>query len=211
VALVVIVVVVSGGSSGHASQPVGWTAPNGVKVYGNLGPEKVPVQLGTPLASANAHLTGAPIDGVQCNSTEQLAYHHHAHLAIFVNGQSRPMPLAVGFAPTAQVEKTSAGEFAAGSSTCLYWIHVHAQDGVIHIESPVVKTYLLAQVFGIWNQPLSSTQLGPYTGHVTATVDGKPWNGDPGQIPLNEKTQIVLNLGGPVITPPPISWTNTSL
>ena len=42
-------------------------------------------------------------------------------------------------------------------------------------------------------------------------VDGKAWTGDPGQIPLGEHTQIVLNLGGPIVTPPAIDWGKTQL
>jgi hypothetical protein len=213
-AVIIIVVVATGGggsSTSLAKQPaINWKTPAGVAVYGGLGPEKVPVQLGTPLADPNAGLTGAPVDGVSCNSTEQTVYHHHAHLTIFINGQPRAVPLAIGFVRPAQVSSTPEGQFAEGTS-CLYWLHVHAQDGVIHIESPLVKTYLLAQFFGIWHQPLSSTQIGPNEGHVTATVNGKPWTGDPGQIPLEEDTQIVLNLGGPVVTPPPIIWSGTGL
>jgi hypothetical protein len=214
VAVIVIVVVTTGGggsSSSLAKQPaVNWKTAAGVPVYGALGPEKVPVQLGTPLADPNTGLTGAPVDGVSCNSQEQTVYHHHTHLAIFINGQPRAVPLAIGFVPPAQVANTTGGKFAEGTS-CLYWLHVHAQDGIVHIESPLVKTYLLAQFFGIWHQPLSSTQIGPNKGHVTATVNGKTWTGDPGQIPLNEDTQIVLNLGGPVVAPPPIVWSGTGL
>jgi hypothetical protein len=211
VALVVIVVVVTGGSSGSAKQPVNAKTASGVPIYGKLGPEHVPLQVGTPLAAPNTGLTGGPIDGVECNTTEQLTYHDHIHLAIFVNGQIRPVPLAVGMVPPAAVQQTSAGDFASGSQSCLYWLHVHAQDGIVHIESPTPKTYELAQFFGIWHQPLSATQVGPYTGHVTATVDGKPWTGDPGSIPLNEHAQVVLNLGGPIVAPPPISWSGTGL
>jgi hypothetical protein len=214
VAVVVVLLVTSGGGSsgGLAKQPaINYTTASGVKVYGGLGPEQVPTQLGTPLAAANTGLTGKTIDGVQCNSNEQLAYHHHIHLAIFVNGQPRPVPLGIGMVPPALVQKSSTGDFAEGSQTCIYWLHVHAQDGIVHIESPVAKNYLLTQVFDIWGQPLSSTRIGSNTGHVTATVNGKPWTGDPGQIPLTEDAQIVLNLGGPVVTPPPIVWSGTGL
>jgi hypothetical protein len=217
IAIIVVVVALlatsgGGSSSGLAKQPaINYTTASGVKVYGGLGPEQVPTQLGTPLAAANTGLTGAPIDGVQCNTQEQLTYHHHIHLAIFVNGQLRPVPLGVGMVPPAIVEQSSAGNFATGSQTCLYWLHVHAQDGIIHIESPTPRTYILAQFFGIWHQPLSSTQIGASKGHVSATVNGKPWAGDPGEIPLNEDSQIVLNLGGPTVTPPPIVWKGTGL
>ncbi len=215
-ALIIIVVVTTGGGSSSVTtaskQPaVNYTTASGVKVYGGVGPENVPLQVGTPLAAANTGLTGAPIDGVQCNTTEQLTYHHHAHLVIFINGKTRPMPLGVGMVPPAIVEQTANGDLATGSQTCLYWLHVHAQDGIVHIESPSPKNFLLGQFFGVWHQALSSTQIGPYSGHVTATVNGQPWAGDPGEIPLTEHAQIVLNLGGPVVTPPPIDWGATQL
>jgi len=133
------------------------------------------------------------------------------HVAIFINGKPYSIPLGVGIAPTVQVANTPQGQFAQSSSNCFYWLHVHAQDGIVHIESPQPKTFELAQVFGIWHQPLSATQIGSFHGPVTATVNGKAWTGDPTQIPLNEHDQIVLNLGTPIITPPPISWTNTGL
>ena len=218
VAVIIIVLVTTGGGGSSTSvtsaskqAATNYTTASGTKVYGAVGPENVPLQLGTPLAAPNTGLTGAPIDGIQCNTQEQLTYHHHAHVAIFVNGQPRPVPLGVGMVPPALVEQSPQGEFATGSQTCLYWIHVHAQDGIVHIESPTPKNYLLAQFFGIWHQPISSTQIGAYKGHVTATVDGKAWTGDPGQIPLGEHTQIVLNLGGPIVTPPAIDWGKTQL
>ena len=156
-ALIIIVVVTTGGGSSSVTtaskQPaVNYTTASGVKVYGGLGPENVPLQVGTPLAVANTGLTGAPIDGVQCNTTEQLTYHHHAHLVIFVNGKTRPMPLGVGMVPPAIVEQTANGDWATGSQTCLYWLHVHAQDGIVHIESPSPKNFLLGQFFGVWHQ-----------------------------------------------------------
>lgn len=216
IALVVVVVVatVTGGSSKAASgshSAVGYTLPDGTKVYGPLGPENVPLEVGPQLAPANAALTGATIDGVQCGTTEQLAYHHHVHLALFVDGKPYSMPLGVGMAPTVQVSQTAKGPFADGSTKCLYWLHVHAADGIVHIESPEVRTFELGQVFDIWHVDLSSTRLGSYSGKLTATINGKPWTGDPKQIPLDEHAQIVLNLGSPVVSPPPISWSGTGL
>lgn len=214
IAVVVILVSSGGGSSNkvNTKQPaINYTLPNGIKVYGKLGPENVPLEVGPQLAVANAGLTGQPIDGIQCNSSEQLAYHHHVHLSIFINGAPRSVPLGVGMVPPAEVQQSAQGNFAVGSATCLYWTHVHAQDGIIHLESPLAKNFEVGQIFGVWNQPLSSTQIGPYKGHVTATVNGVPWTGDPSQIALTEHAEIVLNLGTPVISPPPIDWSGTGL
>ena len=163
---------------------VNYTTAAGVKVYGALGPENVPLQVGTP-AGRREHRSDRRADRRRCSATrtEQLTYHHHAHLAIFINGQPRSIPLGVGMVPPALVEQTAAGDFATGSQTCLYWLHVHAQDGILHIESPTPKVYELAQFFAIWHVPLSANQIGSYKGTVTATVDGKPWTGNPGADP----------------------------
>ena len=187
-------------------------APSGVKVYGALGPEHVPLQLGPELGSPNAGLTSAPVDGIQCNAGEQLdlppprapghLHQRQAHVG--------PPRYRHG-APGDRAEHVRRADFAEGSNTCLFWLHVHAQDGIVHIESPTSKTYELGQFFNIWHQPLSSTRIGNYKGQVTATVNGKPFSGEPTQIPLVAYSQIVLNLGGPTVTPPPISWSGTGL
>jgi hypothetical protein len=145
------------------------------------------------------------------HSSEQLAYHHHVLLAIFINGQPRSVPLAIGMVPPVILTNAPGGQFAGGSDTCLYWIHVHAQDGIIHLESPQPGNFLLAQFFDIWHQAIWETRIGRYTGKVTATVNGKTWPGDPSKIPLAEHTQIVLNLGGPAVSPPPVNWKATQL
>ena len=215
IAVIVVAIVASTGGSSksvdHHSAAINYSLPNGTKVYGALGPENVPIEVGPQLASPNAGLTGATIDGIQCGSTEQVAYHHHVHVALFVDGKPYSVPLGVGFVPPAQVTQSSQGPFAEASPTCLYWLHVHAQDGIVHIESPEARTFELGQVMDIWHVTLSPTQLGTYTGKVTATVNGVPWSGDPRQIPLDEHAQIVINVGGPVVNPPAISWSGTGL
>ncbi|HEX4865719.1 MAG TPA: hypothetical protein VFV02_16740 [Acidimicrobiales bacterium] len=217
VAVVVVVLASSGTTTKKANShqaAVNWSF-NGVKAFGGLGPENVPTELGEQLASPNAGIASATtnsiVAGVQCNAGEKLQYHHHVHLSIFINGQPRSVPLGVGMVPPALVENSARGQFAVGSNTCLFWLHVHAQDGIVHIESPSVRTFLLGQVFGIWNVALSPTQIGTYTGTVTAMVNGQPWSGDPTQIPLDEHTDIALSLGTPVANPPLIDWTGTSL
>ncbi len=214
VVVVIVVVTTTGGSASGVNKrqaALNYTLPGGVKVYGGLGPEGVPLELGPQLAPANAGLTGATIDGIQCSSTEQLVYHHHVHLAIFVDGKPYSVPLGVGMVPPAQVSESAQGPFADGSAKCLYWTHVHAQDGIVHIESPEVRNFELGQVMDIWHVPLSPTQLGSYHGRVTATVNGVPWTGDPRQIALTEHAQIVINVGAPVIKPPAINWSGTGL
>jgi hypothetical protein len=165
--------------------------------------------VGTPLAQPSGSVAGQTIDGVQCNASEQIAYHVHTHLSVYVDGVQRPVPAGIGMvAPIAQ--QTPDGAFD-GASRCYYWLHVHAQDGVIHIESPVQQGYTLGDFFDLWGQPLSSNQVGPVTGTVTAYVDGTVYQGDPRAIPLGSHVDIQIDVGTPQVPPKGVDWATTSL
>src|SRR5262249_30253966 len=127
---------------------------------GKPGPEEVPIPAAKALAPPNALLLGQSVDGITCQPVEQLAYHIHAHLTIFVDGKERLIPYGIGIAPPRQVAQTPAGSFVT-SGSCFAWLHTHANDGVIHIESPSAKTYTLGDFFDIWHQPLGRDRVGP--------------------------------------------------
>jgi hypothetical protein len=146
------------------------------------------------LASTTGQATGATIDGVGNNTMEQVLFHIHAHLAIYVNGQQKLIPYGVGIVPPYQLQQTADGPFVGGGSK-YYWLHTHDETGVIHIESPEQRTFTLGNFFDIWKQPLSSTQVGPAKGKVTAIVNGKAYTGDPKNIPLTAHAVIQLNVG----------------
>jgi hypothetical protein len=171
---------------------------------GANGPEGVPVPDGTALAGTAASTAGQTIDGVGCQSAEQTLFHIHAHLTIFVNGQARQVPAGIGI-PGAQATQTASGPFI-DSGTCFYWLHTHAADGIIHIESPVQRTYTLGDFFDEWGQPLSTTQAGPARGHVTAIYNGQVYQGNPRGIPLTAHAQIQLEVGTPLIAPISITF-----
>jgi hypothetical protein len=173
------------------------------------GPEGIAVQTGPVLAPASTAANGAPVDGIRCDASEQVAYHIHSHLLVFVNGQPRSLPYGIGLvAPVAQ--DTGLGTFAH-ADRCYYWLHVHAGDGIIHIESPTQQTYTLGQFFALWRQPLSSGAVGPATGAVTAYVNGKPFTGDPGTIPLKNHEDIQLDVGTPAPAPVSVDWSHARL
>ena len=50
---------------------------------------------------------------------------------------------------------------------CLYWLHTHQPDGIIHIEAPVERTFTLGNFFDIWRQPLGPDQGVQAFGHRT--------------------------------------------
>jgi hypothetical protein len=176
---------------------------------GRLGPERVPVPGAAPLASAATSASGQAVDGISCQTNEQTLFHIHAHLTMFVNGVARQLPAAIGI-PGAQAQSTPQGQFIS-SGTCFYWLHTHAADGIIHIESPVQRTYTLGNFFDEWGQPLGPNQVGPATGHVTAIYNGQVYQGNPRNIPLTAHAQIQLEVGTPLVAPVSISWSNTGL
>jgi hypothetical protein len=168
------------------------------------GPEQVEVPKGPALAAVDAARYPQVIDGIKCETSEQLVYHIHAHLTIFVNGQARQIPGGIGIAPPLQFNNTN-GPFVNGGS-CFYWLHSHAADGIMHIESPTQTTYTLGQWFDVWGQPLKTGQVGPAVGTLKAFVDGKPFTGDPRTIPLGTHSQIQLDVGSPAPTPATITF-----
>ncbi len=171
---------------------------------GPLGPEGVPVPAVPGLAGTTTAATGQAVDGIGCNSTEQTIFHIHAHLTVFVNGSARQIPAAIGI-PGAQAQTTAQGPFIV-SGTCFYWLHTHAADGIVHIESPVQRTYTLGNFFDEWGQPLGSSQVGPATGHVVALYNGHVYQGNPRNIPLTAHAQIQLEVGTPLIAPEVIGF-----
>lgn len=208
----------SSSTSGSASGSSATTASNAPTAGGSMtapsafagqpGFEGVPIEAGPLLAPASTTQT-APVHGITCGASEQLAYHIHVHLQVYVDGAPRALPGGVGI-PGSAVEASSEGPVAAGGS-CLYWLHTHAPDGVVHIESPTRRLYTLGDFFAVWHQPLTSAQVAGAPGQVTALVDGRRWSGAPSAIPLHPHEAIQLDVGHP--TPPfhPVSWAGTGL
>ena len=192
-------------SSGSGSSGSSTTSSSGSQAQ--LGFEGIPIQTGTAVAPASTTQTGT-VHGIECGSKEELAYHIHAHLTVFDNGQARSLPGGIGI-PGSQVVQTTEGPVASGGQ-CIYWLHTHAPDGVIHIESPTQRIYSLGDFFDEWHQPLSANQVGDVKGKVSALVDGKPWTKDIRAIPLDPHAVIQLNVGSPVPFET-VNWSGTGL
>ena len=169
---------------------------------GALGPEGVPIPDARALAPAGAG--HGPVDGIQCLGNEQLAFHIHAHLTVFDNGVARSIPYGVGIEGP-QTMRTAEGIFVGGGR-CFYWLHTHAADGIVHIESPVVRTFTLGNFFDVWGQKLASDRVGPASGPVTAIYNGRLFEGNPRQIPLTAHAQIQLDVGRPLVAPLSIAF-----
>ena len=135
-------------------------------------------------ATSGSKASGETVEGIGCAATEQIQYHVHARLTIFVRGTQQPVPAGIGI--------------GAG---CIRFLHTHAADGVIHVESPQEITYVLDQFFAVWGEPLDARHVGAAAGRVTTFVDGRRWPGDPSAVPLAPHTQIQIDVGRPVVKP----------
>jgi hypothetical protein len=208
-------VVAACGGSGHTDSVAALAASNLAPLTsleklsppgpaGAPGAEGVPVPNGPEIAGGGRAQAGSPVDGIQCQASEQVLFHIHARLTVFVNGAPRQIAYGIGI-PDAQASPTPAGPFV-GSGTCFYWLHTHAADGIIHIESPVERTYTLGNFFDIWGQKLGPADVGPVAGRVTAFYNGRWFRGDPRDIPLSRHAQIQLDVGQPLVGPAKISF-----
>jgi hypothetical protein len=206
-----ITLAVAGGGSAAAGTPSGLLSPS---VLGKLQPapplgpggyEGVPVPNAAPLASTATMAAGQKVDGISCQSDFHLLFHWHAALTVFASGKQSQIPAGVGIIDPKET-RNSKGQPYIQEGKCFYWLHTHAPDGVIHIESPVQRGFTLGDFFDEWGLPLSTGQVGPAKGHVTVFYDGKLYERNPRDIPLVDKAQIQLDVGTPLIAPDLISF-----
>ena len=153
----------------------------------------VAIGIGFAIATSKAPNAAAlTIDAIQCNNVEQLVFHNHVHLDIFINGQPFTIPSQIGILP----------------GKCFYWLHTHDESGTIHIESPIAKNYTIGQFFDIWkntvgdNNPIFSSNNNITNGQGNTTiayVNGNKLNSgiDPMNIKLNEHDEIAIVYGKP--------------
>jgi hypothetical protein len=134
---------------------------------------------------------GETTSGIACDAMEGGRVHIHQHLVLLDHGKPVAIPANVGQVP---------------GRGCLYWIHTHTPDGIIHVESPTARTFTLAEFFAIWGQPVSRTQVASMRAAkgtpLKVWVNGKPFTGDPATIPLVAHADIVIE-AGPPFSPPP--------
>jgi hypothetical protein len=135
--------------------------------------------------SSSSSAAALTIDGIQCNAAEQLVFHNHAHLDIFINGQPFTVPSQVGIIP----------------GKCIYWLHTHDDSGIVHIESPVTRNFTLGQFFDIWKKQFSNVQIfdnvANATNPMSVYVNGNKINTDTNyrNINLNAHDQIAIVFG----------------
>ncbi len=152
---------------------------------------------GVILANHADQANAAPtVDGIQCVAREGAVTHTHQHLAIYAAGRPIPVPQGIGI---------------NDGKGCLFALHTHSPDGIIHVESPTTAQNTLGQFFDIWGQPLDHMRVASATAThaqgVRAYVNGRPYGGDPRTIPLTPHALTTVEVGPPWVAPPTrFSW-----
>lgn len=130
--------------------------------------------------------SGQNIAGISCDAQEGQRIHIHQHLVILDHGKPVAVPADVG---------------RPASGQCLYWLHTHTPDGIVHIEAPLNRSFTLGDFFAIWGKPLSKTRAATASADkgtmLKVWVNGKPFTGDPNKIELLAHSDIVINAGPP--------------
>lgn len=95
-----------------------------------------------------------------CTSDMATQYHIHPELAIVINGKVQEIPIGIGIQPS-----------------CMTSIHTHSADGIIHVESPVAKDFVLGDFFAVWQKDFSKDKIldtaVTETTEIVVTVNGK--------------------------------------
>jgi len=115
---------------------------------------------------------------------QRTALHIHPQLSVFVDGKHVPVPANIGIEP---------------SGRTMAALHTHDDSGMIHVESPVVRSYNLGEFFDVWGVRLARRCLGGYCTtsgkQLAAFVGAKPFHGNPRDIGFKDAEQIVLAYG----------------
>ena len=107
------------------------------------------------------------------------AYHIHSLVAMLQGGQVAYPPANIGI-----------------NATCMYWVHTHTADGIVHVEAPAAVHPTLGDFLHIWeatypdDQLLAAARAAVAAGEVT--VDDAPYDGDALDLAFVDRMRIVL-------------------
>jgi hypothetical protein len=135
-----------------------------------------------PWPAERAHLRARlAILGLPALVREGRRLHTHQHLDVFVDGRKVTVPAGTGIAD----------DFISP-------LHTHDSSGVIHVESPTVRSFSLAELFGVWGVRLTTSCLGGRcrAGGLHVFVNGRKV-ADPNRALLGRHDEIVVAFGPP--------------
>jgi hypothetical protein len=145
--------------------------------------------------------------GLTPAKTEQLDYHVHAHLDVFVDGERVVVPAGVGISNAIPERETEDGvrvfslaQLPPCRRACISPLHTHTNSGILHTESPVDQLNTLGEFFTEWGVRLTPDCVGGYCKPETKIafhINGERFRGDPTSIELEREREIALVIGKP--------------
>jgi hypothetical protein len=184
----VVAVVLVAGIGGLAISAAGRHRPAATGPLAGLQTGPAPWSANTAGLAERLRAIGVP----PLNPVEGTAVHIHQHLDLFVDGHQVAVPALVGIDP-------SVG-FAP--------LHTHDSSGVVHVESPTVRTYTLGDFFAVWGVRFTPSCLGGYCSgdarRLRVDVNGAPVPGDPTALVLQPHQEIVVAYGTAAQLPSPV-------
>lgn len=182
---IIAVALVAGCGTGHSAQGGGGSNPANAPIPQGLlsqarpigaGPDFQPPATG-PVAGSCLPALG-PRDGV--------------HVEVFAANRVVLLPAGIGTRPprtyvTGRITRAS----------CYGALVTLDPTGLVLVRPGAGLT--VAAIFRSWGQPLTATRLASFRAapgtHVNVFVDGRPWPGAPGAVPLTRHAEIVLEVG----------------
>jgi hypothetical protein len=131
--------------------------------------------------------------GLNALSQEQLAFHIHQHLDIFVDGK----PVAGGVPALIGINDDS----------YITELHTHSPDGIVHVESARKLDFTLGQFFAEWGVFLNGRCVGAYCNGLKWYVNGVRQTGNPQRLVLKDHQEIAIVVGkAPKKIPSTFAW-----
>jgi hypothetical protein len=146
--------------------------------------------------------------GLVPERAEQLQYHVHSHLDLFVDGKRVTIPAGIGIDtknPAVQKGRLPDGSVGYGGistpcrQVCISPLHTHGPYGLLHTETAKPVPNRLGQFFVEWGVRLDKRCVGTYCKptRIGVYVNGRASTRDPRLILLADHTEIAIVIGKP--------------
>jgi hypothetical protein len=187
---VLLAVVVVAGIGGLAVSVAGRQRPAAASPAGLAGVQVGPAPWGANTAGLAERLQAIGLPPL--SAMEGTVVHIHQHLDLYVDGRKVTVPAGIGIDP------------AVGYAP----LHTHDTSGVVHVESPTVRTYTLGEFFAVWGVRFTPGCLGGSCAgggrRLRVYVDGHAYRGDPTTLVLRAHQELVVAFGTAAQLPSPI-------
>lgn len=178
-ALLIVVIVVAVTNRGAHKSATGAGLLNNPPATVAVGANTVPPWPAPADASAAVEAAGLPMLG-----SEGAVEHIHAHLDVIVDGHPVPVPAGIGIDRGRRLISP---------------LHTHDTSGVMHIESPVKRSFSLGEFFSEWQVSLSANNIGALQASdgksLRVFVNGHLQTGNPAAITIAAHDEITVDYG----------------